>query len=244
MKRKNLDQGKGTEAKKREGEGKRVYLGNLSFKVDEGAIKKAFEGCGKIASVDFITDYATGKFYGTAFANFETADGARRAVSMNGQKLLGRPMKVEIPKPPVKESHVDKTPGVRSVFVSRLPRDVDEDAVWNEFGKAGTVTGIRWVEPSSESQTVCCGFVEFETEDGAAKAVEMFHGSDVLGARGHLRVNLAPDRPYRSKVLQQGEGDEQPKGAEDDEEAPVIPKPEKPKVVISAAAGATVTKKT
>jgi hypothetical protein len=218
----------------------RVYLGNLSFKVDEEAIRGAFGGCGKVRQVDFITDYRTGQFYGTAFVQFETAEAARRALALNGQKLLGRPMKVEAPKPPAKPDRVEKVPGCRSVFVSRLPREVEEDALVAEFGKAGPVAGVRWVEPPADAP-VCCGFVEYEDEDAAVRAVGMFHGTTVLGAHGHLRVNLAPDRPLKPKPAmaassfgEGGDGD-----GEEGEAAPVIPKPSAPAVIIKAAATTT-----
>ena len=70
----------------------RVFLGNLSFKVDEETLRQHFGACGKVKKVDFITDYTTGRFYGTAFIEFESPEAARKALMFNGQKLLGRPM--------------------------------------------------------------------------------------------------------------------------------------------------------
>lgn len=42
----------------------RVYLGNLSFNVDDEVLKKHFASCGPIERIDYITDKTTGKFYG------------------------------------------------------------------------------------------------------------------------------------------------------------------------------------
>lgn len=45
----------------------RIYVGNLSYNVDEAALVSQFESCGKVTKVQFITDKATGKFYGFAY---------------------------------------------------------------------------------------------------------------------------------------------------------------------------------
>lgn len=185
----------------------RVYLGNLSFKVDEETLRQHFGACGKVKKVDFITDYTTGRFYGTAFIEFESPDAARKAVMFNGQKLLGRPMKVEAPKQPQKDK-VERIPGCKTIFVSRLPMSITDDDILTEFSKIGIVNSIRWVNSNQRNTTSCCGFVEFDNEECAVKAVEQYHGSKMLGARGYLRVNLAPDRPFHTKSFDEKFGDD------------------------------------
>ena len=213
----------------------RVYLGNLSFKVDEETLRQHFGACGKVKKVDFITDYTTGRFYGTAFIEFESPDAARKAVMFNGQKLLGRPMKVEAPKQAQKDK-VERIPGCKTIFVSRLPMTITDDDILSEFSKIGVVNSIRWVNSNQRNTTSCCGFVEFDDEDSAVKAVEQYHGTKMLGARGFLRVNLAPDRPFHTKSFDEKFGDDDEEeggeggsagksgngGDDDEDEAPVL----------------------
>jgi hypothetical protein len=64
-----------------DGESCRVFLGNLPFKADETALQEHFERSGKIEGVHWVTDKETGKFYGSAFATFESPAAAQRAAS-------------------------------------------------------------------------------------------------------------------------------------------------------------------
>lgn len=89
---------------------------------------------------------------------------------------------------------------------------ITDDDILTEFSKIGTVNSIRWVNSNQRNTTSCCGFVEFDNEECAVKAVEQYHGTKMLGARGFLRVNLAPDRPFHTKSFDEKFGDD------DDEE--------------------------
>lgn len=213
----------------------RVYVGNLSFKVTEDIMREFFGSCGRVLRVDFITDHTTGKFYGTAFVEFCVAEAARKALGLDGQKLLGRPIKVQTPRlissRPRREAstampgvvagerdgdgsseEVKPIPGCRSVFVARLPLDIEEEELVEEFRKAGNIVNVRWVNVKP-STPVCCCFVEYDTEEAAAAAVHMFHGAaGLLRAHGQLRVNLAPDRPLKKFITPQPE-DEQGGGS-------------------------------
>lgn len=72
----------------------RMFLGNLHFKVLEEQIKDFFKKCGTIHAIQFLTDKETGKFYGSGFATFDSMNSAKKAVVMNGKKLIGRPIKI------------------------------------------------------------------------------------------------------------------------------------------------------
>ena len=198
-----------------------MYVGNLSFKADEDIISTHFGSCGPVLKVDRITDYTTGKFYGTAFVEFATPDAARRAVALNGQKFLGRPLKVELPKKRG-DAPVERIEKCCSVFVSRLPLSIAEEDLRAEFGKAGEIVNVRWVNNRRAGAPVCCCFVQYLNEDMAVEAVKMFDDKEALDSHGTLRVNLAPDRPFC--------GPSNPAtnfGPEEEEEGPVDAPPQK-----------------
>jgi nucleolin len=44
--------------------GTRVFVGNLSFKVQDEDIKEFFKDCGTIVTIDWITHKDTGRFSG------------------------------------------------------------------------------------------------------------------------------------------------------------------------------------
>lgn len=69
----------------------RLFLGNLPFAVDETTLEAHLPG---LTHVKWITDKETGKFYGSAFVEMNTAASAAEAVAKAGSQLLGRPVKV------------------------------------------------------------------------------------------------------------------------------------------------------
>jgi len=71
---------------------KKLYIGNLSFKSTEEAIRSFFSAVGEVQSVNIITDRETGRPRGFCFVEMENAD---EAISqLNGQQLDGRALNV------------------------------------------------------------------------------------------------------------------------------------------------------
>lgn len=184
----------------------RLFLGNLSFKIDEKLLRATFEPCGEILKIHWVTDKASGKFYGTAFVEFVASDAALAATKLNGKKVMGRPMKVnwatgggrggasnrkgpsDIKHAPISE----KPKGCTTCFLGNLPYDVDEDTVRAFFKDCGVVTDVRWVMRDEEFKGA--GFVEFEVTDATDLAVKL--NGEMLGNRC-ARVDYAPHRPGR-----------------------------------------------
>lgn len=128
----------------------RVFIGNLSFKIDENGLKKAFADCGEITSVQWVTDKDTGKFYGTAFATFDTPEAAKAAVAATGRKIIGRESKVALAPEKVKagDSHrvmpampkmSNKPEGCRTLFMGNLSFNVTEEDIKRTFKDCGEV---------------------------------------------------------------------------------------------------------
>jgi RNA recognition motif-containing protein len=71
----------------------RLFLGNLPFAISEPTLNTHLEEC--ITHVKWITDKATGKFYGSAFVEVRNSKDAAKAVTqINGTMLMGRPIKI------------------------------------------------------------------------------------------------------------------------------------------------------
>jgi RNA recognition motif-containing protein len=69
----------------------RLFLGNLPFAVDETMLETFIPG---LTHVKWITDKATGKFYGSAFVEMTNSTAAASAVAKAGLLLLDRPVKI------------------------------------------------------------------------------------------------------------------------------------------------------
>jgi RNA recognition motif-containing protein len=69
---------------------KKIYVGNLPYKVDEESLRDAFGSFGEIMSVRIITD-ETGRSKGFGFVEMSSDDDATKAITaLNGTDLMGR----------------------------------------------------------------------------------------------------------------------------------------------------------
>lgn len=79
---------------------KKIFVGNLSWKVTEEVLKPLFEAYGNVVSVKIIVDQYTGKSKGFGFVEMESADGAAKAIEeLNEKPLLERNMRVSLAQP-------------------------------------------------------------------------------------------------------------------------------------------------
>jgi RNA recognition motif-containing protein len=93
---------------------KRLYVGNLSYKVDEEALKDYFEEIGEVQSVKIITDAATGRSKGFGFVEMTSDEDAEKAISsLNGKTFMERALTVNEARP---QTERPRTGGARRGF--------------------------------------------------------------------------------------------------------------------------------
>jgi len=72
-----------------------IYVGNLSFKVEEEDLRTVFEEYGQVASTKIITDKFTSKSKGFGFVEMPNDEEAKKAIEeLNGAEFEGRNMNV------------------------------------------------------------------------------------------------------------------------------------------------------
>uniref|UniRef100_A0AAQ4QWK9 RNA binding motif protein 34 n=1 Tax=Gasterosteus aculeatus aculeatus TaxID=481459 RepID=A0AAQ4QWK9_GASAC len=71
-----------------------VFVGNLSFEMNELAIRQHFEDCGKVEAVRLVRDQDSGFGKGFGYVLFESSDSVQLALELDGTKLDGRPLRV------------------------------------------------------------------------------------------------------------------------------------------------------
>jgi len=80
---------------------KKLYVGNLSYDVDQGTLTELFSAHGTVESVNLITDRDTGQSKGYAFVEMGSEEEAKTAAeALNGSDQNGREMKVAEANPP------------------------------------------------------------------------------------------------------------------------------------------------
>jgi RNA recognition motif-containing protein len=80
--------------------GKNLYVGNLSFDIDDSALEQLFSAHGTVESAKVIKDRDTGRSRGFGFVEMSTDEEAQAAIAaLDGQEAEGRPIKVNEAKP-------------------------------------------------------------------------------------------------------------------------------------------------
>ncbi len=80
--------------------GKKIYVGNISFKATEEDLKELFAQSGEVESVKIITDKHTGNPKGFAFVEMATEEGAGKAINaLNGTNFMDRTLSVAEARP-------------------------------------------------------------------------------------------------------------------------------------------------
>ncbi|MFN4259428.1 MAG: RNA recognition motif domain-containing protein [Gemmataceae bacterium] len=80
--------------------GKKLYVGNLGYNVNDGELEKLFAPYGTVESAQVILDRDTGRSKGFGFVEMKTAQEAQAAVTaLNGQDSGGRALVVNEARP-------------------------------------------------------------------------------------------------------------------------------------------------
>ena len=76
-----------------------IYVGNLSYTMEENDVREVFEQHGAVDSVNLIMDRATGRKKGFGFVEMSDEDGQKAIDSLNGTEVYGRNIVVNVAKP-------------------------------------------------------------------------------------------------------------------------------------------------
>ena len=142
----------------------RLFLGNLPFAVDDAGLKDFIPG---VTHIKWITDKETGKFYGSAFVEMDTAESAAAAVGKSGQDLMGRAIKVNFaparpgdvwpPQKPVQtgggqaggkgiKALGEKPENCVKLFIGNLSYEIDDDGITKFFASVDAeLKAVRWL---------------------------------------------------------------------------------------------------
>lgn len=77
-----------------------IYVGNLSYRIDDNSLKSAFEKFGEVKSAKVITDRETGRSKGFGFVEMMTeVSGSQAIEELNGSEFEGRTLRVNEARP-------------------------------------------------------------------------------------------------------------------------------------------------
>lgn len=74
---------------------KKLFVGNISWNVDQEELRNVFEECGEVEDAVIINDKETGRSRGFGFVTFVNAEDAQTAIEeLNGKEIDGRKIAV------------------------------------------------------------------------------------------------------------------------------------------------------
>jgi len=135
---------------------KNLFVGNLSWNIDDEWLYREFEEFGTITRANVLTDKATGRSKGFGYVEFDSSASAAAALAAKKGALIdGREANVDFSTPRTESNPRDRADGRASkygdttnppsdtLFLGNLSFDADEDTVGNAFGVHGDVTNVR-----------------------------------------------------------------------------------------------------
>ena len=102
----------------------------------------------------------------------------------------------------------------KRLFVAGLPFSSTDSDLKDHFSKAVVITLVQIIIDKFSGRSKGFGFIEFEKEEEAAKAIEMFHETDFGGRK--LIVAEAKPMEKREFKPRSGGGDDRRGGYSDD----------------------------
>ena len=80
--------------------GKKLYVGNLPYSIDDSRLQAKFSEFGQVESARVVTDRESGRSKGFGFVEYSTDDAAMTAIEkLNGVELDGRAINVSEARP-------------------------------------------------------------------------------------------------------------------------------------------------
>eukprot|EP01120_Amphizonella_sp_Union-15-10_P014492 TRINITY_DN7037_c0_g1_i1.p1 TRINITY_DN7037_c0_g1~~TRINITY_DN7037_c0_g1_i1.p1 ORF type:complete len:636 (-),score=132.88 TRINITY_DN7037_c0_g1_i1:34-1881(-) len=149
-----------------------LYVGDLLPDVTEGILYELFNQVGPVASIRVCRDAITRRSLGYAYINFHTFLDAERALdALNNTHIQGRPCRIMWSQrdPSIRRA------GVGNVFIKNLDPEIGHKELHDTFSAFGNILSCK-VALNENNQSKGYGFVHFENEESATRAINKANG--------------------------------------------------------------------
>lgn len=173
-----------------------VFIKNLDSSIDNKALHDTFAAFGTVLSCKVAIDSA-GHSRGYGFVQFDKQEAAENAIKqLNGMLMNDKQVYVGFF---VRSAERERSPHFTNVYVKNLPETFSDEDLKQLFEPHGTITSSV-VMKDSNGKSRCFGFVNFESPESAATAVEKLNGSLVSDDK-ELYVGRAQKKSEREAEL-------------------------------------------
>uniref|UniRef100_A0A8C2JMQ8 Polyadenylate-binding protein n=1 Tax=Cyprinus carpio TaxID=7962 RepID=A0A8C2JMQ8_CYPCA len=159
-----------------------------------------FSPAGQIMSIRVCRDVITRRSLGYAYINFQQPADAECALdTMNYEVIKGRPIRIMWSQrdPGLRKS------GVGNIFIKNMDESIDNKALYDTFSAFGNILSCKVV--CDENGSKGYGFVHFETQEAANRAIETMNGM-LLNDRkvfvGHFKSRKEREAELGAKAME------------------------------------------
>ncbi|KAF7136656.1 hypothetical protein CNMCM5793_005934 [Aspergillus hiratsukae] len=195
-----------------------LFVGNLSWNVDEEWLRQEFETFGELSGVRIVTDRESGRSRGFGYVEYASAADAAKAFAakkdteIDGRKInldyaSGRPANNDNNNQDRAQARArnfgdQASPESDTLFVGNIPFSANEDSVSELFGQSGTIVGIRLPTDPESGRPKGFGYVQFASVDEARQAFNDLNGAELNGRA--VRLDFSTPRPPRDDNAPRG----------------------------------------
>jgi nucleolin len=182
-----------------------LFVGNLSWNVDEEWLSREFEEFGEIKGVRIITDRESGRSKGFGYVEFHNVADAQKALAgRQGYLLDNRELRVDNgdsrPQQTPQQKGFDRAskygdvpkPPSTTIFVGNVSFNADENALSEVFAEYGTIKAVRLPTDRDTGAIKGFAYVEMSSIEEAQAAHEALQGADIAGR--NVRLDFASER--------------------------------------------------
>lgn len=180
-----------------------LFVGRLSWNVDDDWLKREFEPIGGVVSARVMMERSTGKSRGYGYVDFDSKSAAEKALAeYQGKEIDGRPVNLDLstgkPKPSTSNDRAKKygdAPSAPSdtLFVGNLSFNAERNKLYEVFGEYGTVVSCRIPTHPDTQQPKGFGYVQFASVDEAQAALNALNGEYLDGRACRLDFSTPRD---------------------------------------------------